>query len=151
MKNLDMVRCLTLFLCQLDSPVNLKLCTLHGHIINVIFSMGAAVFFHRKHISEFINEYFEDKNLLASSVYNHLNNPLFLAGSRAFGIIDNICTGPLWRIIENTSQILDLNDVWLDFKEKVEKYSSHASELLEGKMYITILSILMLFLRVWFL
>ena len=92
--------------------------------------MGAAVFFHRNHISEFINEYFEDKNLLVSSVYNHLNNPLFLAGSRAFGIIDNICTGPLWRIIENTSQILDLNDVWLDFKENVEKYSSDSSELL---------------------
>ena len=95
--------------------------------------MGAAVFFHRNHISEFINEYFEDKNLLVSSVYNHLNNPLFLAGCRAFGIIDKICTGPLWRIIENTSHILDLNDVWLDFKENVEKYSSDSSELLQGK------------------
>lgn len=120
-------------LCQLDSHVNLKLCTFYGHIINVIFSMGAAVFFHRNHISEFINEYFEDKNLLVSSVYNYLNNPVFLAGCRAFGIIDKIFTGPLWRIIENTSPILDLNDVWLDFKEKVEKYSSDASELLEGK------------------
>ena len=27
-----------------------------------------------------------------------------------------------------------MNDVWLDFKEKVEKYSSDASELLEGKI-----------------
>ena len=80
-----------------------------------------------------------------------MNNPVFLAGCRAFGIIDKIFTVTLCRIIENTSHILDLNDVWLDFKEKVEKYSSHASELLEGKMYITILSILMLFLRVWFL
>ena len=107
--------------------------------------MGAAVFFHRNHISEFINAYFEDKDLLVSSVYNHLNNPLFLAGCRAFGIIDKICTGPIWRIIENTSQILDLNDVWLDFKENVEKYSSDSSELLQGKMYIIILPILMLF------
>jgi len=64
------------FLCQLDSPVNLKLCTFHGHRINIIFSMGAAVFFHRNHISEFIKEYFEDKNLLVSSVYNYLNNPV---------------------------------------------------------------------------
>ena len=72
-----------------------------------------------------------------------MNNPVFLAGCRAFGIIDKIFTGTLCRIIENTSHILDLNDVWLDFKEKVEKYSSDASELLEGKMYITILSILM--------
>jgi hypothetical protein len=44
-----------------------------------------------------------------------------------------------------------LNDVWLDFKENVEKYSSDASELLQGKMYIIILPILMLFLRVCFL
>ena len=147
---MDMVRCLALFICQLDSPVNLKLCTLHGHRINVIFSMGAAVFCHRNHISEFMNEYFEDKNLLVSSVYNHLNNSVFLAGCRAFGIIDQIFTDPLWRIIENTSLILDLNDVWLDFKENVEKYSSDSSELLQKKMYIIILPILMLFLRVCF-
>ena len=70
--------------CQLESPVNLKLCTFHGHRITVIFSMSAAVFLHRNHISEFLNEYFADKNLLVSSVYNYLNNPVFLAGCRAF-------------------------------------------------------------------
>ena len=62
-----------------------------------------------------------------------MNNPVFLAGCRAFGIIDKIFTGTLCRIIENTSHILDLNDVWLDFKENVEKYSSDSSELLQGK------------------
>ena len=43
-----------------------------------------------------------------------------------------------------------MNHVWLDFKEKVEKYSSDTSELLEKKkMYIIILPILMLLLSLF--
>ena len=72
--------------------------------------MGASVFFyiffyHRNHIKEFIEVYFnkEDRNRLVSSVYNYVNNPVYLAGCRALGIIDKLLTGPIWRIIENVS------------------------------------------------
>lgn len=62
-------------------------------------------FYHRNHIKEFIEVYFnkEDRNRLVSSVYNYVNNPVYLAGCRALGIIDKLLTGPLWRIIENVS------------------------------------------------
>ncbi|CAG2210291.1 unnamed protein product [Mytilus edulis] len=62
------------------------------------------------------------------------DNPVYLAGCRAFGIVDKILTGPIWRIIESTSHILDLNKVWFDFKKILEKYSVDATELVEGKV-----------------
>jgi E1A/CREB-binding protein len=77
--------------------------------------------YHRNHIKEFIEVYFnkEDINRLVSSVYNYVNNPVYLAGCRALGIIDKLLTGPLWRIIENEEHILDLNDTWLVFKNSI--------------------------------
>ncbi|VDI15710.1 Hypothetical predicted protein [Mytilus galloprovincialis] len=124
------------FLKQLDIPVDLKMSTFHGHRINLLFSMGAAVFFHREHIKEFIDSFFSitERNSLITSVYHYVDNPVYLAGCRAFGIVDKILTGPIWRIIESTSHILDLNKVWFDFKKILEKYSVDATELVEGKV-----------------
>jgi E1A/CREB-binding protein len=114
------------FLNQLKSPVELKQTTFHGHRIN-LFSMSASGFFffiffyHRNHFKEFIEVYFnkEDRNRLVSSVYNYVNNPVYLAGCRALGIIDKLLTGPLWRIIENVEHILDLNDTWFNYFQKM--------------------------------
>ena len=101
-----------------------------------MFVMGAAVFFHRFHIENFINSFFcsGERNLLVSAVCNYLNNPVYLAGCRAFGIIDKLFTGPIWRIIEASNHILDLNDEWFNFKQNVEKFSSDASALVDGKI-----------------
>jgi hypothetical protein len=41
-----------------------------------------------------------------------LNNNVYIAGCRALGIVDKLLTGPLWRQIESTKHILDLNQVW---------------------------------------
>ena len=48
-------------------------------------------------LKEFIEVYFnkEDRNRLVSSVYNYVNNPVYLAGCRALGIIDKLLTVPL--------------------------------------------------------
>ena len=74
------------------------------------------------------------RNLLVSAVCNYLKNPIYLAGCRAFGIIDKLFTGPTWRIIENSKHILDLNEEWSHFKENIEIFSSDASELIDGKI-----------------
>ncbi|CAG2216055.1 unnamed protein product [Mytilus edulis] len=125
------------FLNQLEPPVDLQLTTFHGHRINLLFSMGASVFHHRNHIKLFIENYFnkEDRNRLLCAVYNYVNNPVYLAGCRALGIVDKLLTGPLWRIIENVDHILDLNDIWLVFKNSIELLSKDASELIEGKVF----------------
>lgn len=125
------------YLNQLETPVDLKLTTFHGHRINLLFSMGASVFYHRNDINNFIELYFnkEDRNRLVKAVYSYVNNPVYLAGCRALGIIDKILTGPLWRIIENVHHILDLNDIWLVFKTSIELLSKDPTELIEGKIF----------------
>jgi E1A/CREB-binding protein len=72
--------------------------------------------------------------LLVSAVCNYLKNPVYLAGCRAFGIIEKLFTGPIWRIIEASNHILDLNEEWFNFKQTVEKMSSDASALVDGKI-----------------
>ena len=45
------------YLDSLNQPVTLEM-SIHGHHINILFSMGAAVFYHRDHMRDFINSYF---------------------------------------------------------------------------------------------
>ncbi|CAC5426130.1 unnamed protein product [Mytilus coruscus] len=119
-----------------DNNIDLKLTTFHGHRINLLFAMGASVFFHKDNIYEFIDLYFEkeNRNNLLKAVANYVKNPMYLAGCRAFGIVDKLFTGPLWRIIENADHILDLNQVWEQFKGFLEIYSQDATDLVEGKI-----------------
>ncbi|CAC5409987.1 unnamed protein product [Mytilus coruscus] len=56
------------------------------------------------------------------------------SGCRALGIIDKLCTGPLWRQIEEAKHILDLNDVWLNFYNFLDEFSKDSSDLLRGKV-----------------
>jgi hypothetical protein len=61
-------------------------------------SMGAAVFYHRHYISDFINSYFlscTGQNNLVTCVSNSLNNNVYIAGCRALGIVDKLLTGQI--------------------------------------------------------
>ena len=44
-------------------------------------------------------ESLSDRNSLLESVGFDINEPAFLAGARAFGITDEIITGPYWRLL----------------------------------------------------
>ncbi|CAG2222466.1 unnamed protein product [Mytilus edulis] len=123
------------YLESLTPPIKQNMSTFYGHRINVLFSMAASVFYHAKHIKEFIELYFDDKqNNLVSCVANYVNNNVYLAGCRALGIIDKLCTGPLWRQIEESKHILDLNNVWLNFYNFLDEFSKDSSDLLRGKV-----------------
>ncbi|CAC5420536.1 unnamed protein product [Mytilus coruscus] len=120
-----------------DNNIDLKLTTFHGHRINLLFAMGASVFFHKDNIYELIDLYFEKENRNNLLKANYVKNSMYLAGCRAFGIVDKLFTGPLWRIIENADHILDLNQVWEQFKGFLEIYSQDATDLVEGKILYT--------------
>ena len=123
------------YLQSLDPPSALKMSTFYGHRINVLFSMAASVFYHSRHIKDFTSVYFDEKqNNLVSSVTHYVSNKVYLAGCRALGIIDKLCTGPLWRQIENATHILDLNNMWLTFYNFLDEYSKDSSDLLHGKI-----------------
>lgn len=50
----------------------------------------------------------------------------------AFGSIDILITWSIWRIIENSNHILDLNEAWFNFQQNIENFSSDATELIDG-------------------
>ncbi|CAG2215742.1 unnamed protein product [Mytilus edulis] len=84
----------------------------------------------------FLNQLEPPVDLQLTTFHGHRINLLFsMAGCRALGIVDKLLTGPLWRIIENVDHILDLNDIWLVFKNSIELLSKDASELIEGKVF----------------
>jgi len=85
-----------------------NLVTFHGHRINVIFHDGAAMYYHRKDICDFLKDW-PDPNGLLQSVKFDINEPGYLAGCRALGIFDKLVTGPFWQLLENEASILDLN------------------------------------------
>ncbi|VDI62003.1 Hypothetical predicted protein [Mytilus galloprovincialis] len=123
------------YLESLTPPIKQNMSTFYGHRIYILFSMAASVFYHAKHIQELIELYFDDKqNNLVSCVANYVNNNVYLAGCRALGIIDKLCTGPLWRQIEESKHILDLNNVWLNFYNFLDEFSKDSSDLLRGKV-----------------
>lgn len=45
------------YIDSLNPPVPLEMSTFHGHRIHVLFSMGAAVFYHRHHIRGIYKQY----------------------------------------------------------------------------------------------
>ena len=121
------------YLDSLDDPVELQLSTFHGHRINILFSMAASVYFHINDIRDFCKTYFNEKsNLLVASISFYTSSNVHIAGCRALGIIDKLLTGPLWRHIENSEHILDLNDIWFVFLRNLERFSQDASELISG-------------------
>lgn len=91
--------------------------------------------FQRHHIKECIAVYFnkEDRNRLVSSVYNYVNNSVYVAGCRALGISDKLLTGPSWRLFEKVEHILDLNDTWL--VSKIVLHYFQKIHIIDGKIF----------------
>lgn len=67
---------------------------------NVIFHDGGAVFYHRKHISEFLNSGRSSKNnRLLNVIKETIGNVHVLAECRALGIIGKLIAAPLMELI----------------------------------------------------
>ena len=72
-------------------------------------------------------------NRLLQSVLADLNEPIYLSGCRALGLIDKVVSGPLWRKLRESSvTMLEMSDVYCRLKAKFDSWSSDAHEVLEG-------------------
>ena len=117
------------------------LISLRGERIGVIFVLGAAAFFHRNQILEFLAEYKtgsgdKTNNRLVQSIQD-LELPIMQAELRSLGILGKLLTSPLMRIIEAPQQhILELNDMWLHVINKLEEFSVNSSPLLEAMEFV---------------
>ena len=106
-----------------------KMVTFKGNRFNITFYDGGAVYFHKDHIHDFISS-LSDANSLLESVNFDIQEPAYLAGIRALGIIDKVITGPYWRLLETKGGIYDLNTHLHQMKITMEAWSKDASPLL---------------------
>ena len=66
------------------------------------------MFYHKDHIDDFIKKW-PAPNRLLQAVGKDVKEKIYLAGARALGIIDKICTGPFYRLLSEVDNILELN------------------------------------------
>ena len=86
---------------------------------------------HADSIKEFIKRFPNASNLI-KAVHEDITNEVFLTEARALGIIDNILTALLWRIIELKSTILDFNPALLNLKLDLPSFRKDALTVFEG-------------------
>ena len=61
-----------------------------------------------------------------------LTEPVYLAGCKALGLINELLTGPLWHVLESTMSILDMNEVYTSMRDQFKVWSEDASSFFEG-------------------
>lgn len=84
------------------------LVTFHGHRFNIAFYDAAAVYYHRKDITEFLDAWPNPNGLLKAVAFD-VKQHVFLAGVRALGMVHKLVTEPLQSLIKCSGSILDLN------------------------------------------
>ena len=78
-----------------------------GNRFNIIFYNAGIVYYLQKNCKIFFNDVFEENRLLTAAHYD-LNVTSFIPGCRALGLIDKFLTGPLWRLLVQVKNVLDL-------------------------------------------
>ena len=116
-----------------DKGVKNHLITFRGHRFNHLFYAAAATFHHKGDIKDFLDNWCDPNDLLKSISFD-VREKAFLSSIRALGIIDKQITGPLWRVIEGTRSILDLNPYLEKLQSKLSELSQDASSLLQGEL-----------------
>lgn len=119
------------YLDEIGSP--LQLVQFEGNRFNVVFHNGGAVYHHLQHILDFIDQK-HTQNRLLQAVVEDLKNDVFVAGTRAFGIVSKLITGPYFRLVGELKSIFELNPFLAQLQDTLHKLSKDASPLLEGKV-----------------
>ncbi|VDI51116.1 Hypothetical predicted protein [Mytilus galloprovincialis] len=109
------------------------LVTFHGHRINIAFHDCAAVYFHRNDVLELLQDYPEPNGLLKSVLFD-IKAKVFIAGSRAMGMLDKLVTAPFWKILEQEGSILDINNHLLQMKLCLSQWAADGSEPFSGAL-----------------
>jgi len=115
-----------------DQQKKNKLVTFRSNRFNILFYDSAALYYHKDHLIDFLNQWIGPNDLLKSIEFD-INEKVFLAEVRALRIIDKVITGLMWRIFESEGSILSLNPYLKILYEKLQKWGQDASSLLEGE------------------
>lgn len=96
---------------------------------NLVFSLASATYFHKEHISVFLNEVHGLTNDLAKAVSLDINESLYMAGLKAFGLISKQVTGPLWRLLETKGPILEMNAHYKQLTDFLKKGADNLEDI----------------------
>lgn len=99
---------------------------------NLIFQLGHSVFYHLYEIRDFLANVHGTTNTLLRAVYLDVKEPLFVAGCRCLGLISKFISAPLWRIIESTGHILDMNTHYQTLIDFLDDMSKDATGFING-------------------
>ena len=110
-----------------------------GNRFNIFFYDAAGVYFLRQYMATFISFVHGGKaNKLLTAVREDLTKTIHIAGCQALGLIDKVCTGPLWRKLqESSTSIMKIGDFYCQMKEKFDLWSENASCVLEGSAMLS--------------
>lgn len=102
-----------------------------GNRFNILFTNAAAVYFLIPKIKEFL--IYNDTNRLLKSVKFDMNNPEFVAGCKALGLIAFLITTPLWCTIEDKLlHILDACPYYEEIITYLEECSNDVENFMSG-------------------
>ena len=119
-------------LCLHNRGLKNKLVSFKGERINILFVIAGAAYYHRNHITDFLQRHCIQTNKLLTALQD-VKEVLFEACFHALGIIGKLITGPLLRLVEeHGTHIFSLNNVWEHVITKLNEFSGNAELLLEG-------------------
>ena len=100
---------------------------------NIAFLIGGVYYYQKDNIVDFLLSQ-DSGNFLLQSVREGIDDVVFLACSRALGIIEKLISGPLFRSVVQVEHIFDLNNMSESLLNFLELNSHYASNLFNGNI-----------------
>ena len=95
-------------------------------------------------VKRFFNEVWQTPNQLLRTVFTDIQVPEYVAGCKAFGLINKIITGPLWRVLEcNDVSILDMNERYQQLKFCLDEWACDAMVFYLEKPFFIVIFLLL--------
>ncbi len=115
----------------MQNSIDDKLINIEHSRINTTFYQGGAVYHHRKEIQNFLSSLPQnEKNTLLECLEFDINEPVYLASCRAFGMLDKKVFGPFWRLCNASGSILEMNAHLELMQSSFLDWSQDASQLM---------------------
>ncbi|XP_072171738.1 uncharacterized protein [Diadema setosum] len=103
-----------------------------GSRFNILFFNAGFIYFLRDQMITFLQK-FGATNKLLKCVQADLDEPFYLAGCRALGLVSKIITSPLWRCLEDKAiHILDLPKIYDNIQVALHRGTQNPHEFMDG-------------------
>ena len=81
----------------------------------------------------FFKDVWQTPNQLLRAVNQDMQIPDYAAGCKALGLINKIVTGPLWRVLESETSILEMNNYFQTLVTHLDEWALNAADVLCGE------------------